>query len=242
MTDTKSTAAPLASFATESAGQIYDPIQALRARFSYPPPLRRTFEKGELTAIGLRGLGAYVKGVNKINHAVGHVAMYLLVLMLGILVWSVVSKGLGKPSIWVMEMAQFTMAAYYLLGAGFSMQQGAHVRMDFLYERWKPRRRSLVDSFTSVFLIFYLVMLVIGGWSSSAYALEFGQRNRTVWAPPMAPIKIIMTTGMFLMLLQSTAELAKDICRACGFELVQEKNTAAPQAVADASPAPAPAG
>jgi TRAP-type mannitol/chloroaromatic compound transport system permease small subunit len=177
--------------------------------------------------------------VDKINHAVGHVAMYLLVVLLGILTWSVLTKSLGTPAHWVMEMAQFTMAAYYLLGAGFSMQQGAHVRMDFLYERWKPRRRSLVDSVTSVFLIFYLVMLVIGGWSSSADAIEYGQRNRTLWAPYMAPIKIIMTTGMFLMLLQSTAELVRDVCRACGFELTPEGSEAA-DATAPMATAPMP--
>ncbi|MDR1009861.1 MAG: TRAP transporter small permease subunit [Opitutaceae bacterium] len=229
MSETKTTLITAASLATEPAVPIYDLGGAPRAGTSHPPARRRaTAGKGGLGAIGLRGLGAYVKGVDRLNHAVGHVAIYLLVLMLGILVWSVVAKGIGKPLLWVMEMAQFTMAAYYLLGAGFSMQQDAHVRMDFLYERWKPRRRSLVDSLTSVFLIFYLVMLVIGGWSSSAYALEFGQRNRTVWAPPMAPVKIIMTTGMFLMLLQSTAELARNICRACGFELLRGKNANAP--------------
>ncbi|EIP99521.1 TRAP-type mannitol/chloroaromatic compound transport system, small permease component [Opitutaceae bacterium TAV1] len=168
----------------------------------------------------LHSLGKYVRAVNAINRVVGYFSMYLLVLMLGILTWSVFTNGiLNSPSIWVMEMAQFTMAAYYLLGAGFSMQQGAHVRMDFLYERWNKRRRSVVDSLTSVFLIFYLVILVVGGWQSSAYALEYGQRNHTVWRPYMAPIKIIMTLGMLLMLLQAIAELIKDAVTALGKEL-----------------------
>ena len=120
-----------------------------------------------------------------------------------------------------MEMAQFTMAAYYLVGAAFSMQQGAHVRMDFLYERWGKRKRSLADSITSVCLIFYLGMLVLGGWESASSAIMYGQRNHTVWAPYMAPIKIIMTSGMALMLLQALSELVKDIFRACGKELAE---------------------
>jgi TRAP-type mannitol/chloroaromatic compound transport system permease small subunit len=118
-----------------------------------------------------------------------------------------------------MEMAQFTMGAYYLVGAAFSMQQDAHVRMDFLYERWNKRKRSLADSITSVCLLFYLVMLVWGGWESSSSALVYGQRNHTVWAPYMAPIKIIMTFGMAMMLLQTLSELVKDIFRACGKDL-----------------------
>lgn len=161
----------------------------------------------------------FTQGVDKINRAVGHVAMYLLVVMMGILLWSVFTNTLNRPAIWVMEMAQFTMAAYYLVGAAFSMQQEAHVRMDFLYERWSRRKRSLVDSLTGVCLIFYLALLVFGGWESSSAALEHGQRNHTVWAPYMAPIKIIMTSGMALMLLQSLSELVKDLFRACGKEL-----------------------
>ena len=161
----------------------------------------------------------FTRTVDNINRAVGHAAMYLLVVMMGILLWSVFMNSLGKPSIWVMEMAQFTMAAYYRVGAAFSMQQEAHVRMDFLYERWGKRKRSLIDSITSVALIFFLALLVWGGWESSASALTYGQRNHTVWAPYMAPIKIIMTCGMALMLLQSLSELVKDLFRACGKEL-----------------------
>lgn len=189
----------------------------------------------------LRILQNYVRTVDKINHAIGHVAIWLLLLMLAVLVWSVVTKVFNSPSVWVMEMAQFTMAAYYLLGAGFSMQQNAHVRMDFLYERWSPRRRAITDSFTSLFMICYLVMLVIGGWGSSVNAIETGQHNHTVWAPYLAPIKIIMTTGMFLMLLQATAELIKDLFRSFGKELLPAKVTEPEPELVPAGAMPVPA-
>jgi TRAP-type mannitol/chloroaromatic compound transport system permease small subunit len=164
--------------------------------------------------------GQYTRGIDAVNRVVGSVAMYLLLVMLAILTYSVVSSNLfSSPAIWVMEMAQFTMAAYYLLGAGYSLQQGAHVRMDFLYERWSPKRRAMMDVMTIFFVIFYLGVLIYGGIQSSSYALEYGQRNHTVWGPYMAPIKIIMTTGMVLMLLQSVAELFKDLATLCNMDL-----------------------
>jgi TRAP-type mannitol/chloroaromatic compound transport system permease small subunit len=162
----------------------------------------------------------FTTAVDALNRWVGKGVMWLLLPLLGILLWDLFATNvLKQPPIWIMEMSKFTMAAYCLLGAAYTMQQGAHVRMDFLYERWKPRRRSLADSLTSFFLIFYLAMLVVGGWESTAYAIENNQHNRSLWAPPMAPIKIIMTTGVFLMLLQSLSELIKDIFRACGKSL-----------------------
>jgi TRAP-type C4-dicarboxylate transport system permease small subunit len=132
--------------------------------------------------------------------------------MMGVLLFAAFSRSIfDKPFVWVMEIAQFTMAAYYLLGGGFSMQQDAHVRMDVLYEKWGPKRKVAVDIVTSVALFFYLAVLVWGGWESSSYALEYGQKNYTAWAPPLAPIKIIMTTGIVLMLLQSISVLFKDL-------------------------------
>jgi TRAP-type mannitol/chloroaromatic compound transport system permease small subunit len=161
-----------------------------------------------------RAVRGFVHGVDAINAFVGRIAMWLFVLMLAVLVWGIVTQAVHVRANWVIEMAQFTMAAYYLLGAGWTLQRGAHVRMDVFYARWPTRTRSAVDSFTSVFLIVYLVMLIVGGWESAAYALETGQRSRSLWRPYMAPIKIIMTTGMALMLLQCLSELCKDIARA----------------------------
>jgi TRAP-type mannitol/chloroaromatic compound transport system permease small subunit len=117
----------------------------------------------------------------------------------------------NTPLNWGVEMAQFMMAAYYLLGGAYSMQIDAHVRMDIFYSRWTPKRKALADTITAVFLIFYLVVLLIGGIYSTEYALIHGQKNYSAWAPPMAPIKIIMTIGIALMLLQAIAMFFRDV-------------------------------
>jgi TRAP-type mannitol/chloroaromatic compound transport system permease small subunit len=157
-------------------------------------------------------LKGYMRCVGFINRWVGKGVMYLIFLMMGILLFAAFSRAVfDKPYIWVMEMAQFTMAAYYLLGGGFSMQQDAHVRMDVFYEKWSPKKKAIVDSITAFALIFYLVILAWGGFASSGYALEYSQKNYTAWGPPLAPIKIIMLIGIILMLLQSIAMLMKDL-------------------------------
>jgi len=158
----------------------------------------------------------YIRVIDAASEFVGKGATYLLLAMMGILLYSVVTNAFHHPVIWVMEMSQFTMAAYYILGGASSLKHGIHVRMDFLYERWNTRTKAIVDVFTVFFMLFYLYVMVKGGWDSSAFALEFDQRNHTVWRPQMAPIKIIMTLGMALMLLQGVAELLKDFCKALG--------------------------
>ena len=109
-----------------------------------------------------------------------------------------------------------TIVAYYLLGGGRSMQMGSHVRMDLLYGRWSERTRAKVDAVTVLLLIFYLVFLIYGGISSTSYALQYGEKSYSSWAPKMAPIKIIMTFGMVLMLLQAIATFFKSLATARG--------------------------
>lgn len=188
-----------------------------------------------MTAFIVSSLRNYVRTVDAVNKAVGVFAMYLLFAMMAVLAYAVVSNTIiNAPAIWVMEMAQFTMAAYYLLGGGYTLRDGAHVRMDVLYERWGPRTKAIVDSVTDLFVLFYLVVLCWGGVSSTQYALEYGQKNYSAWGPPMAPIKIIMTTGMILMLLQAIAMFIRDLAAAFGKDLGLDKPKA-PAAETEAS-------
>jgi TRAP-type mannitol/chloroaromatic compound transport system permease small subunit len=163
---------------------------------------------------------AYVRAVDAVNRVVGRFTMYLIFAMMGVLLFSSGSRTFaGVSHIWVVEIAQFLLAAYYLLGGGYSMQLDSHVRMDLVYSRWKPRTRAAVDVVTAGFLVFYLIVLLVGGLSSTQYAIEYGQKNYSSWAPPLAPIKMVMVIGIALMLLQVIAIFFKDLARARGEEI-----------------------
>lgn len=161
-----------------------------------------------------------MRWVEAVNRVVGRIAMLLVILMIAILLYSSIARTVfNLPPAWVVEMAQFLLVAYYLLGGGYSMQLDAHVRMDLFYSRWGPKKRAFVDTLTAFCLIFYLVILLWGGLSSTEYALQYGQKNYSAWAPPLAPIKILMVIGIVLMLLQAIAIFFRDLARVRGEEL-----------------------
>jgi TRAP-type C4-dicarboxylate transport system permease small subunit len=83
--------------------------------------------------------------------------MYSIFVMVGILLWSSISKTFFLPSLWTLEIAQFAMVAYYILGGPYSIQLGANVRMDLFYSGWTTRKKAQVDAITVLFLIFYLI-------------------------------------------------------------------------------------
>ena len=164
-----------------------------------------------------RAIILYVRYVDAASRKVGKFSMYLVFAMMGVLLFESLARTLFNwPHIWVVEIAQFLMAAYYLLGGGYSLILDGHVRMDLLYGRWSARRQAVTDAITASLLIFYLVFLLTGGISSAKYAITYGQVNYSPWGPPLAPIKLVMVFGIALMLLQVIATFFKDVAKARG--------------------------
>ncbi len=166
-----------------------------------------------------RFVSVYVRTVDAINYRIGRVMMYGIFVMMGILLWSSISKTFFLPSLWTLEVAQFAMVTYYILGGPYSIQLGSNVRMDLFYGNWSVRKKAWFDSFTVLLLIFYLSVLLYGAVDSTGYSLQYGERNPTAWRPYLWPIKSIMTVGFFLMLLQAISELFKDIAEIREVEL-----------------------
>ncbi len=188
----------------------------------------------------LRLARGYIRGVDAVNHRIGRIVMYGIFVLMGILLVSSINKTFFSPTLWTLEMAQFAMVAYYILGGPYSIQLGSNVRMDLLYGDWSPRRKAWVDAVTVLFLIFYLGVLLYGAVGSTAYSLgyygtepfsffgglvtgseEVGrlETSPSAWRPWLWPIKSVMILGIFLMLLQCVSELLKDVLRIRGEEV-----------------------
>ncbi len=188
----------------------------------------------------MKMMAVYVRIVDAVNYRIGRVMMWGLFVMMGILLWSSISKTFFLPSLWTLEMAQFAMVTYYIIGGPYSIQLGSNVRMDLFYHNWSPRRKAWFDACTVLLLILYLGVLFYGGLGSTAYSLgywgdepvsyftglvtgseEIGrlERSSTAWRPYIWPVKAIMVFGFFLMLLQAISELFKDIARINGQEI-----------------------
>jgi TRAP-type mannitol/chloroaromatic compound transport system permease small subunit len=186
----------------------------------------------------------FARAVDGMNRRIGLVVMYGIFVLMAILLWSSISKTFFLPTIWTLEMAQFAMVAYYMLGGPYAMLTGANVRMDLFYGNWSLRRKATIDVITVLFLLFYLGVLLYGALGSTAYSLgywgdapiafftglitgaeEVGrlEQSSTAWRPVIWPIKVIMICGLFLMLLQALSEMVKDIARALGQDLPEPK-------------------
>ena len=111
---------------------------------------------------------AFIRGVDAVNRHLGRIVMYGIFALMAVLLWSSISKTFFLPTLWTLEMAQFIMVAYYILGGPYSIQLGSNVRMDLFYGDWSPRKKAWIDLFTVLVLIFYLCVLLYGAIGSTA--------------------------------------------------------------------------
>lgn len=154
----------------------------------------------------------FVRFVDAVNYRIGRFAMYLFFAMGAILLASTASRiFLGVPINWALEMSQFILSAYYLLGGAYTLQLDQHVRMDLFYSQLEARKRAITDAITILFVMFFMVVLLTGGVSSTKYAIQYGQVNYSAWAPPLWPVKSVMTFAIFMMLLQLISTFFKDV-------------------------------
>lgn len=174
----------------------------------------------------IRAAKAYVKYIDATSRLVGKVVMYLIFIMMGILLYDTISRTVfGKPNIWAVELTQFFMAAYYLLGGAFTLLIGGHVRMDLFYSRWTKKGKAVADVITFVPLLIYMIILLWGGVQGIIYAITYKQVTYSAWGPQVTPIKLFMVAGLLLMFLQILSELIKDIADLRGENLrVEEKS------------------
>ena len=58
----------------------------------------------------------YIRIIDAINYRVGRVIMYGIFVIMAILLISSVNKTFFTPTLWTLEMAQFALVSYYILG------------------------------------------------------------------------------------------------------------------------------
>ncbi len=148
----------------------------------------------------------YVKWVDAISDWVGAVAMSLIVVMIGVLLLDAITRNVIRmPLHWCIEVAQFTLAAYYFMGGAMTLKNENHVRMDLIYSHLSRRGQHWVDLITVGCLLFYLVVLLIGSISSLQYAIATNETRFSIWNPSMIPIKALMVACLVLMVLQAVS-------------------------------------
>ena len=115
------------------------------------------------------------------------------------------------PTIWAYDISRFLYGALFMLGAGYALSRGVHIRADFLYRNFKTKNQGLIDFW--LYLLFYFPGLIVFLYMTIGFVGESIQRGErgmdTTWMPYMWPIKTCLLIGIIFLLIQGVSELLK---------------------------------
>lgn len=158
----------------------------------------------------------YVRIIDKMSDWVGLLAMYLVFAMGAVLLLDAITRNVGIPLHWCIELAQFILAAYYFMAGPKTLKDNDHVRMDLIYSNLSDRGKAILDLITVWCLMFYLSVMLAGSISSLGYAISTGETRFSMWNPSMIPIKALMVVCLVLMMLQTLSLIFKYYAAARG--------------------------
>ena len=143
---------------------------------------------------------------------VGNVVCWITIPLILGMVYEVFARKLFlAPTIWAYDMSRFLYGALFMLGAGYALSKGVHIRADFLYRNFKIKTQGLIDFW--LYLLFYFPGLVIFLYMTIGFVQESimrGERGMdTTWMPYMWPIKSCLLIGIIFLLIQGISELLK---------------------------------
>ena len=143
---------------------------------------------------------------------IGRIVCWLTLPLFGAMVYEVIARyAFIAPTMWAYDISRMLAGALFMLGAGYTLSKGVHIRADFIYRNWSEKTQGSVDLF--LYFFFYFPGLAIFLWMATdfAYLSWFrGERGMdTAWMPMMGPIKTCLPFGVLLLLVQGVSEILK---------------------------------
>ena len=167
---------------------------------------------GEMPPDMPRWMARTITFIDHVSYLVGWAVAFLVVPIFVAMVWEIVARyAFLAPTMWAYDVSRMLYGALFMLGAGYALSRGLHIRADFIYRTLPVRAQGRID--LALYLIFYFPGLLVLLWASADFAwtaIERGERGMdTAWMPSLGPIKSALPIGVALLLFQGVSEVLK---------------------------------
>ena len=157
-------------------------------------------------------MASSIINIDKFSKWVGNVVCWILIPLIFAMTYEVLARKLfHAPTIWAYDISRFLYGALFMLGAGYALSKGVHIRADFLYRNFKTKNQGAIDFW--LYILFYFPGLTVFLYMTIGYVGESIQRGErgmdTTWMPYMWPIKTCLLIGIVFLLIQGISELFK---------------------------------
>ncbi len=156
----------------------------------------------------------FIRIIDRVNDVIGEAVSYLVVPLTLIVVFEVMMRyAFNSPTLWAWDVNMYLGGLLTIMGAAYVHLYKGHVTVDFLLEKWSPRKRALLDMILSPLIILPLVVLFWLGWEAAWKSFHFNEKFTSLWEPPIWPLRMAIPVGAILFLLQAISKFLNDLIR-----------------------------
>ena len=175
---------------------------------------RRSAAPGELPEDMQSWMAKTITIIDTTSLWIGKTVCWLLLPLCLAMVYEVIArKFFLAPTMWAYDISRMSYGAMFMLGAGYALMRGVHIRADFLYRNWSAKTQGTVD--TVLYLALFFPGMLVFFYMSVDYAgtsiIRAERGMDTAWMPYMGPIKSAIPIGIVFLTMQGISEVLKSI-------------------------------
>ena len=164
----------------------------------------------------MRVIGAVFTTLNRVFERVsgqlGWIAGGLTMVMMLAVMREVLGRYfLGSPSDWSLELCEYLLVGLAYLGAASTEAADGHIRIDFLYKKFRGRTRAVADIFIGCLGLCWGGMLLWQGSRMAFHSLATNARSSDAMMWPLFPSQVMIPIGTALLLLILIGKIVKSI-------------------------------
>ena len=170
-----------------------------------------------------------IRGIDAANRWAGHLAGWVSLAMVLVVVTDVVMRYAFDTSfVFVQELEWHLFGVMFLLGAGYTLLQDGHVRVDVFYQRFDPKTRAWINLLgVLLFLLPGCLMVLDTSWSFFQNSLAMHEGSPDPGGiPARYVLKFFIPLGFALLTLQGVSMGLKSLLEICGRPYAGEQEVA----------------
>jgi TRAP-type mannitol/chloroaromatic compound transport system permease small subunit len=154
----------------------------------------------------------YFQFIDKVNGYVAEFVCFWSIIAVFVYYYEVLARYVfNSPTNWAHEGMFLMFGMQYVFAAGFTNREGAHVHVDVIYHYFPDRFKAITDVFTSIFFFIFVIALIWTGWIFAMDSIRVWEVSFTEWAIQYWPVKLTLSMGAFLLLLDGIIKVIKDV-------------------------------
>ncbi|QTD47600.1 TRAP transporter small permease subunit [Sulfidibacter corallicola] len=156
--------------------------------------------------------------IDGLTERLGRALLWLTLAMVGFGAYNAVARYLDPMTTVALssnafiETQWYLFSAVFLLGAGYTLKHGEHVRVDVLYGKLSPKGQAWINLVgTLIFFFPFCALMITVSWPSMVNSWSVREMSPDPGGLPRYPIKTLIPIAFLLLMVQGVSELIHNL-------------------------------